>query len=339
MELYCGIDLHSNNNFVAIQTGGFEDVTWRRLGNDLGRVLKFLEPYREDIVAVAVESTYNWYWLVDGLKEADYDVRLVNTTKAARNYGDLKYTDDKHDARWIARLLALGILPEGYIVAPEERGVRDLLRRRAFFVQKRTAHLLSIQTIFERSTGKQVGTTHMHEWTGETVRSLIADPLVAESVAVMLPVVRVLNMQIKKVEKMVLAQAKPRAEFRLLKTAPGIGDILAMTIMHETVDIARFPKVGNYVSYCRCVKSEHTSNKKKKGSGNRKNGNKYLSWAYSEAAHHATRYEPLAGRYYTRKKRRSHPIVAKRALAAKIARACYYMLRDQSPFDASRTFH
>lgn len=338
MELYCGIDLHSNNNFVAIQTRELEDVTWRRLGNDLGKVLEFLEPYREDIVAVAVESTFNWYWLVDGLAQAGYDVRLVNTTKAV-NYADMKYTDDKHDARWIARLMALGILPEGYIVAPEDRGLRDLLRRRSFLVQKRTAHLLSLRNAIERSTGRRVGTAHMHEWTGDTVRSLIGDPLVGESLEVMLPVVRVLNRQIKKVEKKVLAEAKPRAEFRLLKTAPGIGDILAMTIMHETVDIARFPKVGNYVSYCRCAKSEHTSNKKKKGTGNRKNGNKYLSWAYSEASQHARRYEPLAARYYARKRTRSHPIVARRALAAKIARACYYMLRDQTAFDASRTFH
>jgi transposase len=168
---------------------------------------------------------------------------------------------------------------------------------------------------------------------------LVDDPLVVETVSVMLPVIRVLTIQIKNVESKVLAEAKPRSEFRLLKTAPGIGDILAMTIMLETVDIARFPKVGNYVSYCRCAKSEHTTNYKKKGVGNRKNGNKYLSWAYSEAAHHARRYEPLAARYYARKRRRSHPIVAKRALAAKIARACYYILRDQAPFDPSRTFH
>jgi transposase len=336
--MYCGIDLHSNNNYVAILKRDLENVCDRRLGNDLGRVLSYLEPYREELVAVAVESTYNWYWLVDGLKEAGYDVRLVNTTKASK-YTDMKYTDDKHDARWIARLLALGILPEGYIVPPEDRGVRDLLRRRSFFVQKRTAFLVSQRTLFERSTGKRVGAADMREWTTDTIRTLIDDPVVADSLAVMLPVVRVLNIQIKNVEKKVLAESKLRDEFRLLKTAPGIGNVLAMTIMHETVDITRFAKVGNYVSYCRCSKSEHTTNHTPKGAGNRKNGNKYLSWAYSEAAHHAMRFEPLAARYYARKRKRSHPIVARRALAAKIARACYYMLRDQTAFDASRTFH
>jgi len=337
MELYCGIDLHSSNSVVAILNQDLEHVVCRRLPNDLKRVLRFLEPYRDELVVAAVESTYNWYWLVDGLRAAGYDVRLVNTTKASR-YSEMKYTDDNHDARWIARLLTLHILPEGYIAPVEERSLRDLLRRRSFFVQKRTDHLLSLRTLYERSTGMKVGAPALHDWTAATVRTMVEHPLVGESLAVMLPVIRVLDMQIKKVEKMVLAEGKLRDEFRLLKTAPGIGDVLALTIMCETVEIGRFPKVGNYVSYCRCVKSEHTSNSKKKGVGNRKNGNAYLSWAYSEAAHHATRYEPLANRFYTRKRSRSHPIVARRALAAKIARGCYYVLRDQIPFDPERAF-
>ncbi len=337
MELYCGIDLHSNNNYVAILSDTLEQVACRRLRNDLGQVMGFLEPYREDLVSVAVESTYNWYWLVDGLMEAAYDLHLVNTTKASK-YSDMKYTDDKHDARWIARLLALGILPEGYIVPPQERCLRDLLRRRSFFVRKRTDHLLSVGTLLERSTGLRVETAEIQKWSGKEVRALIDDPFVAESITVMLPVVRAFTRQIKSVEKQVLAEAKLRSDFQLLKTAPGIGDILALTIMYETVTIDRFSKVGNYISYCRCAKSEHTSNNKRKGAGNRKNGNKYLSWAYSEAAHHAKRLDPLARGYFARKKKRSHPMVAKRALAAKIARGCYYVLRDQTPFDPSRTF-
>ena len=179
MELYCGIDLHSNNSYVAILSGTLEQVACRRLRNDLGQVMGFLEPYREDLVAVGVESTYNWYWLVDGLMEAAYDLHLVNTTKASK-YSDMKYTDDKHDARWIARLLALGILPEGYIVPPHERRLRDLLRRRSFFVRKRADHLLSTGTLLERSTGLRVETAEIQKWSGKEVRALIDDPFVAE---------------------------------------------------------------------------------------------------------------------------------------------------------------
>lgn len=337
MAMYCGIDLHSNNNYVAILDGDLGDVACRRLHNDLEQLKKFLEPHRDELVAVAVESTYNWYWLADGLKKAGYDMRLVNTTKAS-DYSKLKYTDDRHDARWIARLLALGILPEGYIVPPEERGVRDLLRRRAFFVQKRTAHLLSLRTYFERSTGRQVPSDEIQTWDSETVHKLIDDRFVAESIAMVLPVVRLFTAQIKAIEKIALAEGKLRDEFQLLRTAPGIGVVLGLTIMCETSDIKRFPKVGNYSSYCRCVKSEFKSNYKKKGVGNRKNGNKYLSWAYAEAAHHAVRYEPRAKRYHARKSARSHPMVAWRALSNKLARGCYFVLRDQVPFDPTRAF-
>ena len=338
MEMFCGIDLHSNNCYLAILDRDLEDVACRRVRNRLDDLLAFLEPYREDLVTVAVESTYNWYWLRDGVKDAGYDVRLMNTNKAS-SFSDMKYTDDRHDARWIAKLQALGILPEGYIAPRAERAVRDLLRRRAFMVQKRTAHLLSLRTLFERSTGQRVSVETIQKWDSDTVHRLIDDPVVASSLAVMLPVVEVFNTQIESVEKMVLTKMKLRDEYQLLNTVSGIGEILALTIMCETIDIERFPKAGNYVSYCRLAKTEHTSNKKKKGVGNRKNGNKYLSWAYSEAAQHARRWDPLARRYYARKSSRSHQMIAKRALAAKLARACYYVLRDQQPFDSSRTFY
>jgi transposase len=337
MKMYSGIDLHSNNSYVAILDEGLGNVVSRRLKNDIRVILEFFEPYRDELEAIAVESTYNWYWLVDGLKEAGYDIRLMNTTKATR-YSDLKYTDDKHDARWIARLLALGILPEGYIVPPDERAVRDLLRRRSFLVRKRTANLLSIQTLVQRTTSQRIPTADIRTWTTDTVQQLIGDPVVSQSIALLLPVLRVLTAQIRTAEKTALEIGKLRHEFRLLKTAPGIGDILALTIMYETVDPARFPRVGNFISYCRCAKSEHISNHKKKGSGNRKNGNQYLSWAFSEAAHHALRCDPLAKRYHDRKRSRCHPMVAKRALAAKIARGVYYVLRDRTPFESSRAF-
>ena len=96
--------------------------------------------------------------------------------------------------------------------------------------------------------------------------------------------------------------------------------------------------MGNYASYCRCVSAEKRSNLKKKGEGNRKNGNKYLSWAFAEAAQHITTWDPLAKRYYDRKRSRSHFMVARRALANKLARACFYIMRDQVPFDPGKIF-
>lgn len=337
MAMYCGIDLHSNNSFVSIRDETHRDILCLRLRNDLGTILETLEPYRGELVAMAVESTFNWYWLVDGLKEAGYDVRLVNTTKSS-DYSGLKFTDDRHDARWIAHLLTLGILPEGYIMPPPERGLRDLLRRRTYLVHQRTSLYLSVKTIFARSKCQRISTGEILNLDSQTVHGMFDDPHIAGSIIAMLPVIRVVSAQIDVIEKTVLKEGKLRNEFRLLRTAPGIGQVIALTIMCETGDIARFPKVGNYGSYCRCVKSEKTSNNKRKGKGNRKNGNKYLSWAYSEAAHHAARFEPRAKHYLDRKRSRSHPMVAARALANKMARGCYYVMRDQVAFDPSRAF-
>jgi transposase len=151
-------------------------------------------------------------------------------------------------------------------------------------------------------------------------------------------VIRCLAEIIRSTEKQVMSEVKLRKEFKPLLTITGIGDILALTIMLEVGDISRFSKVGNYCSYCRCVKSERLSNGKKKGENNRKNGNKYLSWAYVEAANFAIRFCPKAQRFYQRKKAKTNGIVAIKALSNKLARASYYIMRDQVPYDASKLF-
>lgn len=134
------------------------------------------------------------------------------------------------------------------------------------------------------------------------------------------------------------SHVKPRPEFEYLLTMPGIGDILGMNIMLEVGDIHRFPTLGDYSSYCRCVKSERLSNKKKKGEGNRKNGNKYLAWAYVEATNFAKRYYHEPQSFYQRKKATKNVIVAIKALSNKLARASYYVMRDQVPYDKNQIF-
>ena len=182
MSLYGGIDLHSNNHYLVILDKELKTVFQRRLRNDLGEVLGRLEPYREEIVGIAVESTRNWYWLVDGLMEAGYRVHLTNTS-AVQQYEGLKYTDDRSDARWLARLLCLGILPEGYIYPKEQRPWRDLLRRRSFLVHKRTSLLLSIGATYGQYTGVRVTASEMKQWTVREVESLCDDPRVALSMS------------------------------------------------------------------------------------------------------------------------------------------------------------
>ena len=152
MPLYGGIDLHANNSVVVVLNEQDEVIYQKRLANDLTTILGQLAPYHTELKGLVVESTYNWYWLVDGLMEASYRVHLANPA-AIQQYNGLKYTDDHSDARWLAHLLRLGVLPEGYIYPKAERAVRDLLRKRAHLVRQHTANVLSVQNIMARNTG------------------------------------------------------------------------------------------------------------------------------------------------------------------------------------------
>lgn len=334
MALYCGIDLHSNNHVLVVIDAEDRRVIEKRLPNELDKTLAFLAPYRDELAGIAVESTFNWYWLVDGLMSAGYCVRLANTS-AIRQYDGLKHAEDRHDAFYLAHLLRLKILPIGYIYPKAERAVRDLMRRRLGLVQAAAKQLVSAQSQLWRITGRRVSTNELRreEFVLPALEAHVALPITSA-----LTIYRALREEITQLEAAVLNETRLRPEFDVLTSIKGVGRTLALTIMLETGDIRRFPTVGDYSSYCRCVTSERLSNGKRKGEGNRKSGNKYLSWAFSEAAHFCLRYEPLAKRFYERKRTKTNNIVAIRALAHKLARATYYMLREQAPFDATRLF-
>lgn len=321
MKLYSAADLHSNNHFLSIIDEQDKRIFEKRLPNDLSVTLRTLEPYRSDITGIAVESTFNWYWLVDGLMEAGYPVMLVNTSQV-RQYEGLKHTDDKHDAFWLAHLMRLGILPTGHIYPKEQRAVRDLLRERRRLVQERATQVLSTQSTVWRHTAvrlpsKAILGTNKMPW------PVLANDNVTLGIRAHQAVIKTLNTHIERIEDAVAKALKPMPEFKSLLSVPGIGPVIAWTIVLETGELKRFENVGHFASYCRCVDSKKTSNGKKKGEGNIKNGNQYLAWAFFEAAHFAIQYLPAAKRFYEKKAAQRHPMLAMKALSHKLARACY----------------
>jgi transposase len=334
MALYCGIDLHSNNHVVVVIDEEDRRVVEKRIANSLERTLSLLAPFQSELAGIAVESTFNWYWLVDGLMDQGYRLHLVNTA-AVKQYEGLKHTEDRYDAFHLAHLLRLGILPTGYIYPKERRPVRDLMRRRSGLVRLAARQLVSVQSQIWRDTGERVSSNRLRQ---ADFALPLTDPLAQLPAAAGLRVYHALREEIEALEAAALAAARLEREFEVLTTIKGVGPILALTIMLETGDIHRFPSVGDYASYCRLVKAEKLSNGKRKGEANRKCGNKYLSWAFSEAAHFAVRWEPQARRFVERKQAKTNGIVAIRALAHKLARASYYMLKEQTPFDPNRLF-
>ncbi len=334
---YSGIDLHSNNSVVTVTDEEDRVMAEKRLPNDLHSILEFMKPWREEIVGVVVESTFNWYWLVDGLLEAGYKVHLANTV-AIKKYEGLKHSGDETDARYLAHLLRLGILPTGAILPKEQRAVRDLARKRMQLVRSRTTHILAIENITARQFGARMNSNQVKKLTDDEIDRMQLHADVALALKANLAVISALNTQVDLLEKRLQENIKERSTYGLLVSVPGIGKILATTILLETGQIERFADVGNFASYARCVDSAHTSNGKKKGEGNTKNGNKYLAWAFVEAANFARRYSAEARRFYERKKAKTNSTVATKALAHKLARACYHILKDGKPFDVARCF-
>jgi transposase len=336
MVLYGGMDLHGDNVFCTVMDREYRVVFERRLPNDLAVVLETLAPYRERLAGVAVESTYNWYWLVDGLQAHHYPARLANPARMQENIG-LKNANDKTDARFLAKQMVMGVLPEGYIYPKEERAVRDLLRRRMRLVQMRTGEWLSLEGQVARHSGQDLGIQALNGLAdGELGRLLGNDPLVLEAAQISYRHIAFLDREIRQIERAVEPRVKLTDGYARLLDVPGIGRILGLTIKLETGPIDRFPGPGNYASYCRAVKTEHTSNERKKGEGNGKSGNRYLAWAYIEAANFAVRYSPELRAWYQRKAARTKRVVALKALANKLAKACYFILRDGVEFDVRK---
>ena len=337
MEYFAGIDLHSNNSYIAIIDNDNKRVFKKKVRNDLQNIVHVLEPHRKQIKGIVVESTYNWYWLVDGLMEKSYKVHLANPS-AIKQYEGLKHSDDVTDAFHLANLLRLGILPEGYIYPKEERPVRDLLRKRLQLVQQRTALILSFENLLARNLGRRLKVDEIKKLTEVDVEDIFQQEHLVQSGKASIATINFLGVRITQIEKTLHKSAKLKSEHKKLMTVPGIWKILALTIMYETGPIKRFSKVGNYTSYCRCVGSKRISNGKQKGKGNRKNGNKHLSRAYVEAANHARWNYEYVDRYYQRKMARTNNVVAIKAIAHKLARACYCIIRDQKAFDKGKLF-
>ena len=277
MQLYAGLDLHSRNTYIGIMDKEFKRLFGKRVLNKLPVILDTLAPFRDQLKGIVVESTFNWYWLIDGLMDAGYQCVHLANPSAMKQYEGIKHTDDQHDAFFLAQMLILGILPQGYIYPKEDRPVRDLARKRLFLVRHKTSHILSLQSLIARCCGQRVSANEIRKFTVEDLQRLLDQKYIVLSAQANLDTIVFLKQQIQHLEKAIQKKVKLNKAFQQLLTVPGIGLILAMTIMLEVGDIGRFAQVGNFASYSRCVPSNRLSDGKSKGHGNRKNGNRYLS--------------------------------------------------------------
>jgi transposase len=285
--LFCGIDLHTNNCLVVVSDDNDKVLYSKRLPNHLATICTALSPYQQELFGVVVESTYNWYWLVDGLVTAGYSLHLANTT-AIKQYDGLKHRGDESDARHLAHVLRLGLLPEGHIMPKAERAFRDLARRRMQLVGQRTSQIVSIETSMAQHMGATISGNSVKELTVDDIDAMPIGPTEALGMKANLAIMQALQVQIDGIEATLSKHCRRDKDYRLLCSVAGIGPILATVILLETGDIGRFADVGNYASYCRCVGSAHMSNGRKRAKAIPRTETA-LAWAYVEAANFAIR--------------------------------------------------
>src|SRR5204863_8388099 len=288
-------------------------VTHRKLECNLEEVDAFLKPYKSRLQSAAVESTFNRYWLVDGLRARGYPIELANPAQIEQ-YSGIKHADDKHDAFHLADLQRLDILPKAHIYDATLRPVRDLLRRRTNLVHQRTALLLSFKSLYARTTGQSLPLHELKKMEPKEAPKLYKHPANQLIAQVQTEHIQALDKSISRIEQAVLGCAREIPMYEKLLTIPGIGKILGMTITMEVGDIKRFKTDGDFASYCRMVDARRLSNGKCKADNNQKCGNKYLSWAFVEAANFSRRYNEQCRRWYDRKAAKTSKVLATKAL-------------------------
>jgi transposase len=339
-QFNCGIDLHARQMYVCVMDrAGKKLVHTNVRHNDFEFFLKLVAPYRHDLT-VCAECMFGWYWLADACQAAGIHFVLAHALYVKAIHGG-KNKNDRIDSEKLCHLLRSNLIPPGYVYPAEKRPLRALLRQRLLYVWNRgdlLSRIQSHQLAYNRPTCRQ--TPYNREPWEKQLLAQEDHPVRQLALQNDLALIRHYDTQLASLEKELLRLTRQTAhrDFTLLQTVPGIGDYLGLTILHEIGDIARFPTVKDFLSYCRLVKGTVASAGKIKGLRGAKLGNPYLRWAFGEAAVIAKRDHAVLGPLAQRLEARmnGNKFKANTVLAIKLARAVYFMLKHHTVFDADR---
>jgi transposase len=289
---YCGIDLHARTMYVCILSQDGEIVLHRNMPAGPEPFLKAIAPYREDIV-VCVECIFTWYWLADLCAREGIAFVLGHALYMKAIHGG-KAKNDKIDAQKIAVLLRGGMLPQAYVYPADMRATRDLLRRRMHLMRKRAELLTHVQQTNSQYNLPEIGKKIAYKANRDGVAERFPDPAVQKSIEVDLALIGHYDDLLRDLELTIVTTAKHHDAntLYLLQTVPGIGKILSLVLLYEIHDLGRFPRVQDFVSYCRLVKCAKESAGKRYGTSGTKMGHAYLTWAFCEAAVLVLRHHP-----------------------------------------------
>jgi transposase len=333
-NFYCGIDLHTRKMYLCILNSEGEAVFHRNRAASPEAFLTAIAPFREDLV-VCCECMHCWYWLADLCFEEGIEFVLGHAYYMKAIHG-AKSKNDRIDSEKIARMLRGGLIPMAYVYPHEMRETRDLLRRRSHFVRKRTELLCHLQGLSHQNNlpdfdGRITGASKREEFlerfsiSPSLELSAKSDQELIERYEVMIP----------KLERFIEREIKEDAVggYYLLRSIPGIGKILAMTILYEIHTVDRFPTCKKFASYARLVRCQHSSNGKISGHGGSKMGSMHLKWAFSEASAYFLRGNTQGKQLLAQLEKKHGKGAAMSILAHKLGRTVYFMLRRKQPFN------
>jgi transposase len=330
MTFYCGMDLSARDCQVCVIDEDLSCLVQQKVRNDLPALLRLIEPFKGSL-RIVVESTFNWYWLVDGLREAGYEVCLAHTLGLYMITG-AKVKTDRRDALALAKLLKAGMIPQAYIYPKETRPIRDLLRQRSRLVALRGTEYGSLRRLLLRHGLLEHSRNNIKQTAQEDIQRWFAHPLVRLHGQHELQRIDLYTQQIDTLESQLLATVQECPAFHRLLTIPGLGKILAMTIVYEIGEIARFQNAREFSSYCRLVPGVAQSGPISRRGRHAKQGSPHLKWAFGQAALYAVRYYPKIrrafDRHLARHRGKGGKLIAYGIIAHKLAQAVYHVLRD-----------
>ena len=332
---YCGIDLHARTMFVCVLDAQGNILLERNIPTDPAELLRLLAPFRDDLV-IAVECVFCWYWLAD-LCAAESIAFVLGHALYMRAIHGAKAKNDRIDAFKIASLLRGGNMPQSYVYPAAMRSTRDLLRRRLYLVRERGFLLAHIQNTHHQNNLQCPAARLAWKRNRIGVAERFADAAMRKTVEVDFSVIEHLDTVITNLELHLTNATKEHDafNFHLLLTIPGVGKVLAMTILYEVHDIARFPSVQDFASYARLIRCARESGGKRSGTSGEKIGNAHLKWAIGEAAVLMLRHADV-DRLRNRLLRKHGKGKSMSVLAHKLGRTIYYMLLRRQPFDMER---